>query len=166
MGRLDGDLWSYPGFFSLTVPYPDVNDFYFSGHVGSCTLIFLEYRASKWRKMSYWTFFILSNQWIMMMSVRTHYIIDFIGGVLFANYCHRLAEKVSYLIDIKIMGVNAKKRGRNYFKPCKCCGWSNKSIRDLIDEDEYKMIKSFEKNHTSLLNHIESFDTETDEVKS
>jgi len=61
MGRPEGFMWSYPGMYALTVPYPDVNDFYFSGHVGTCTLVLLEYRANKWFKMSYITTFILTN---------------------------------------------------------------------------------------------------------
>lgn len=61
MGREEGFLFGYPGLRSITVPYHDTNDFYFSGHVGTCFLIALEYRASGWFRMSYLTIFIMIN---------------------------------------------------------------------------------------------------------
>ena len=39
----DGYAWDYPGFPSLTVPYPKTNDFFYSGHVGGALLAGLEY---------------------------------------------------------------------------------------------------------------------------
>jgi hypothetical protein len=92
MTRLDGFLFSYPGLPSLTVPYHDTNDFYYSGHIGTCFLIVLEYKASKWYKMSYFTFFIMANQWFMMCLVRTHYIIDMVTGLIVAHYMFIMAE--------------------------------------------------------------------------
>ena len=52
MGRPVGFLWFYPGIHSLTVPYFDTNDFYFSGHVGSTTIFSSEYLAMRWYKMA------------------------------------------------------------------------------------------------------------------
>ena len=46
MGRPEGFLWSDPGIPSLTVPYHDTNDFYYSGHVGSAILWMHEYYAN------------------------------------------------------------------------------------------------------------------------
>lgn len=151
MGRPEGFLFGYPGLISLTVPYHDTNDFYFSGHVGTCTLIVLEYRASKWFKLSYITTFIMINQWIMMTLVRTHYIIDLVAGFLIANYVFILAEKASFLTDVKIMGISGKKRGRNFFKPCFSCGWSNKNIMDFTDKSEKMRIVKSQKKRSSLL---------------
>lgn len=54
-------LFEPPGFHSITVPYHDSNDFFYSGHVGTCFLLFREYRTSKWHRMSYFTFFVLVN---------------------------------------------------------------------------------------------------------
>lgn len=61
MGRLDGFIFSYPGIPSLTVPYHDVNDFFYSGHVGTCLLVVLEYRAGGFYKLSYFASFVLVN---------------------------------------------------------------------------------------------------------
>lgn len=61
MTRLDGFIYGNPGLFSITVPYHDTNDFFYSGHVGTCLLIALEYKTLKWYKMSGFTVLILIN---------------------------------------------------------------------------------------------------------
>ena len=101
MPRLEYFLFRYPGFPSLCVPYHDSNDFYYSGHIGTCFIVVLEMRAKKWYRMSNMCLFVMANQWIMMMCVRAHYIIDLITGFMVAHYMHKIAERVSYLIDIK-----------------------------------------------------------------
>ena len=45
MGRPSGFLWSDPGIPSITVPYHDTNDFFFSGHVGASVIYLLEFKA-------------------------------------------------------------------------------------------------------------------------
>ena len=101
MPRLDGFLFRYPGFPSLCVPYHDSNDFYYSGHIGTCFIVVLEARAKKWYRLSWFCFFVMINQWFMMMLVRAHYIIDLTTGLMVAHYMHKLAERLSYIIDIK-----------------------------------------------------------------
>jgi len=76
-----------------------------------------------------------------MTLVRTHYIIDLVGGLIIASYVHYLAEKLSFYVDVKLTGVSGERRARNYFKPCKCCGWANKNVADFIDSEEIKKIK-------------------------
>jgi hypothetical protein len=39
----EGNNWTYPGWFSLFVPYGTTPDFYYSGHVGSCIVHFMEF---------------------------------------------------------------------------------------------------------------------------
>jgi hypothetical protein len=129
-------MFGYPGLRSITVPYHDTNDFFYSGHVGTCFLLALEYRASGWFKMSYLTVFITINQWMMMTAVRTHYIIDLAAGLVIAHYCFIMAEKLSFLVDVKLVGLPAEKRHRNWYKTCKCCGWSNKYAGDYMCEEE------------------------------
>lgn len=141
MGRPDGFLWSYPGVWSFTVPYHDTNDFFYSGHVGTCLLISLEYRAAKWYRMSYAAAFVLINQWILMTFVRTHYIIDLITGVIMAHYCFIAAEWICFFIDVKFLGIPGKERFQNNFKPCKKCGWSNIKASDFMDSNEKKKLK-------------------------
>ena len=86
MTRLEGFTFFDPGMYSITVPYHDVNDFFYSGHVGTCMLVYLEFRSAKFTKFSYFIMFIMINEWLMLCFVRTHYIIDLITGVIFAQY--------------------------------------------------------------------------------
>lgn len=130
MTRLDGFLFRYPGFPSLTVPYHDSNDFFYSGHVGACFVVALEARAKKWYRFSWLCVFIMCNQWCMMMFIRTHYVIDMVTGLIVAHYMHILGERLSFLFDVKWMRQHLssdKKRESFHYKPCKSCGWSNKS---------------------------------------
>lgn len=145
MARLDGYLFSYPGLPSLTVPYHDTNDFFFSGHIGTCLLIALEYRARKQYNMFYFTCFIMINQWTMMTLTRSHFAIDMWAGLFIAHYMFRHAERISYIFDVKVLGIPSKKRGRLFFKPCKCCGWSNKYAADFMTKEEKLQLKSLYK---------------------
>jgi uncharacterized membrane protein len=49
--------------------------------------------------------FIMCNQWFMMTSVRTHYVIDMISGVIIAHYMHMISEKITYYIDVKLLRI-------------------------------------------------------------
>jgi hypothetical protein len=141
MGREEGFLFGYPGLRSVTVPYHDTNDFFFSGHVGTCLLVVLEYRASGWFKMSYVTTFILINQWIMLTLVRTHYVIDLVTGLVVAHYMFMMAEQIIFIADVKILGLPGHKRSRFWYKPCQCCGWSNKYAGDYMAKEEKDQLK-------------------------
>jgi len=107
MRRLDGFLFHYPGIPSLVVVYHDSYDFFYSGHIGTCFIITMEYRACKWFKMHYFTLFIMLNQWFMMTCVRTHYVIDMIAGVIVAHYMHMIAEKICYYFDVAVLKIGS-----------------------------------------------------------
>jgi hypothetical protein len=152
MKRMDGFLFRYPGMSSLVVVYHDSNDFYYSGHIGTCFIITMEYRACGWRKMHYFTFFIMLNQWFMMTCVRTHYFIDMVSGMIFAHYIHMISEKLAYYADIGLLKIGVtneelassgagRKRHRKYYKPCHKCGWSNVYAGDFMSEGEKKWLK-------------------------
>ena len=96
MRRLDGFLFHYPGIPSLVVVYHDSYDFFYSGHIGTCFIITMEYRACKW-----------FNQWFMMTCVRTHYVIDMIAGVIVAHYMHMIAEKICYYFDVAVLKIGS-----------------------------------------------------------
>lgn len=61
MRRLDGFLFRDPGFPSLAVPYHDSNDFYYSGHIGTCFILVLESRAKRWYRLSTFCFVVMCN---------------------------------------------------------------------------------------------------------
>jgi len=131
VGRPDGFLWSNPGIFSVAVPYPDINDFFWSGHVGTCFLLVLEYRACGWHKLSKCCLGVLIMQWVMMMVVRTHYIMDLMAGLIFSHYIFMIGEYLSYFTDVKCFGI-LNERGREFYKPCHFCGNPNKCAVDRM----------------------------------
>lgn len=166
MGRPYGFLWTWPGFYSVVVPYHDTNDFYFSGHVGTCVLMILEYKASKHFKMMLFMIFICANQWLLMTFVRTHYIIDLVAGFIFAHYCHIAAEWLSYWPDVKIVGAPANTRRALHYKPCPCCGWSNRNASHYMDCSEKLKMKEMALENNSLLDKspLHLHDSDDDEV--
>jgi hypothetical protein len=147
MTRLEGFTFFDPGMYSITVPYHDVNDFFYSGHVGTCMLVYLEFRSAKYYKLSYFVMFILINEWLMLCLVRTHYIIDLITGVIVAQYVFQISEKICFVSDAVLLRIPAKKRFRKYYKPCKNCGWGNHCASDLLDKKEKKILKSLYSDH-------------------
>lgn len=141
MGRPVGFLWSWPGIMSLTVPYFDTNDFYFSGHVGSTTMFASEYIAMGWKKMAITISVIVADVWITLMFLRTHYIIDFTSGYVFARFVHRIGEKLSYYPDVKLLGYPREKRYAHNYDPCPKCGWGNEAVHLLSDPTEVEVQK-------------------------
>ena len=141
MGRPVGFLWNFPGIYSLTVPYFDTNDFYFSGHVGSTTLYASEYIAMGWKKMAITISCIVADVWITLMFLRTHYIIDFTSGYVFARFVHRIGEKLSYYPDTKLLGWPRQKRYYHNYTPCPKCGWGSENPYRVADEGEIEMQK-------------------------
>lgn len=141
MLRSDGFLWLDPGLFSLTVPYHDTNDFYYSGHIGTCMLITLEYYSAKWYKMTIFNLFILINQWVCLMLLRAHYVIDLVAAVILAHYCHMAAEWISFILDVKLVGTPSDERKNYIYKPCECCGWSNANASFYMDKSEEEIIR-------------------------
>jgi len=139
MGRPVGFLWSFPGIMSLTVPYFDTNDFYFSGHVGSTTIFASEYIAMGWKKMSIAISLLVVDVWVTLMFLRTHYIIDFLSGYVFARVVHRIGEKLSYFPDVKLFGYPRTGRFAHNYIPCPKCGWGSENALLVADEAEIKL---------------------------
>jgi len=141
MTRLPSHIFENPGFHSLTVPYHDTNDFYYSGHVGTCFLLFLEFHASGWPRMSYYCLFTLVNQWVMMTFTGNHYVIDLISGMIIAHYVHMFSERLSFLPDQLGMRIPGFKRQAMYFEPCEKCGWSNYKAINYMPSSEKRRIQ-------------------------
>lgn len=157
MGRPIGFMWFFPGMHSLTIPYFDTSDFYFSGHVGSSTTFMLEYQRSGWTKMSWFAFFVMINEWMLLCVLRTHYIIDLVTGLIIAYYLHRWGEKLAFFFDVKLLGVPMNKRQNYYYNPCYRCGWNNLNPSNFMDEHEASLQKAtFNKNYANQLeNYID-----------
>lgn len=141
LGRPEGFLWSYPGIRSLVVNYHDTNDFYFSGHIGITALFSAEFYSMKWMKASFLAVLMLINMWTLLMLLRTHYVIDFISALVFARISHYYGEKLSFFVDVKVLGYRRQSRHKRWFDPCPRCGWGNKYPEPLVDADELQAQK-------------------------
>ena len=134
LGRPPGFNWYFPGLYSAIVPYHDINDFYYSGHISTsgiflCALYQLTVIHPDAKHFKYafyfWIAFKIPYIWVMMTWTRTHYMIDLAGGLCFVPIVAIAAEKVGYLIEVLVMGVPARERKLLFFRPCPKCGWSN-----------------------------------------
>ncbi len=117
----DGYLWEFPGFYSITVPYGKTNDFFFSGHVGCCVIMMLEFRAYGWYRFQWFSFATAIMQVLLMIALRGHYFIDLISGVIFSHYIWMMAERYSFIIDVKVFRMPFKKRFPLYTNSCVKC---------------------------------------------
>ena len=143
MGRpSEGFLWFHPGIASLTIPYHDTNDFYFSGHVGTCLIHSLEMLAQGETWLLGLFLFILAFEYNLLMVLFTHYIIDLISGAIIAWWAHQTAETLSYYLDTKLPGWGREERKPLYHEPCPSCGWSNPQLTSLTDQSERVFLKN------------------------
>ena len=85
------------------------------------------------------------------MLLRAHYIIDIITGLIMAHYAWMMAEWVSFVFDVYVVGAPSKERYNTYFKPCKCCGFSNHCASFYMDPKEKAEMKQLYKNKEALL---------------
>jgi hypothetical protein len=88
----DHIVWQFPkGVFTLGKPYP--NDFWFSGHTANAVLIALAAgNARPWIRALAWGN--VAFQILLVLSTRTHYTIDVLGGIVVAYSIHRVSLDV------------------------------------------------------------------------
>lgn len=140
MGRLEGHIWIWPRIYSLCVPYHDVCDFYFSGHLAFACVILCEVFAlnlhqdkrkkhnlprNNFRVFLYVSIFGIVWHAFVVTVTRTHYWIDYPGGICIAFLFTMVAEKLSYFHDVKIVGTKKVYRGTLHYSACPKCGWLN-----------------------------------------
>ena len=143
--RTQGYNYFFPGLYSAIVPYHDILDFYYSGHLATaailiCTMYSLhkqhkDITAFRWMFVA-WLAFKIPFIWFYMTALRTHYFIDFLSGICFGIIAFIIAEQLSYFLDVCILGRRAQNRTMLFFKPCPACGWSVDNGRNLIDRNE------------------------------
>lgn len=152
MARSEGYLFSDPGIPSFTVPYHDTDDFFFSGHVGTCIIWMLENFSQGKRGMGFLCFFIMIFQWIYLTAIRGHFIIDLITGLMVAHFSYMQAEWMVYYVDVKILGLDRHKRGQLTYNHCKKCGWSNDKISIKMNSEEKNFLKkNYSRNHKTII---------------
>jgi len=79
-------------FFSVAVPYFVTNDFFFSGHIGICTIFFLEFKRGNHKILKHLAVAAVVINYITMLVTRGHFIIDLCVGLVAGHYCFRIAE--------------------------------------------------------------------------
>lgn len=141
MQRLEGRLWDDPKVPSITIPYHNTNDFYFSGHLGINSMWLVEYYTDGYWCMFYYCCTLMLYNYSFMTSVRIHYVVDFIAGIIVGHWCVMQAEPISYYFDVKILGLSRKRRPSHVTEPCKRCGWNNWKLTMCIGEAEKNFLK-------------------------
>ena len=140
-GRPEGDVWHDPGFPAITIPYHEMNDFFWSGHVGTCILYMMEYFCHGETFMGHFALFVMVNEWIPMTLTKCHYIIDLYTGLLIGHWAYINAEWISYILDVKFAGYGKDKREYQHaHQVCDKCGWSNDKYRNRASEEELKFL--------------------------
>ena len=114
----EGYLWDFPGFYSITVPYGKTNDFFYSGHTGTLTLILLEFISLKQRVLAILVFI----SWVFMLNMllitKVHYLVDIVGGLIFSIWYYRLAIRIIVYFD-KLLSLPYVLGNWIYRKKCK-----------------------------------------------
>jgi hypothetical protein len=95
----DNIVWRSPGFFSFTVPYDHTRDFFYSGHTGTLAIIFLEMVILGLRLPAVMVFMSLLYMMSMLLITEVHYVVDIIGGLVFAIWFHRSGTRAVLWID-------------------------------------------------------------------
>ena len=130
-----------PGVPSLMVPYHDTNDFYFSGHLGTNTLLLMEFYINGVRSMVCFSVGVMIYNWHYMTLIHDHYVIDLYAGVLLAHWSVMQADWIAYIVDVKFFGLSHNRRTTYVTVPCIRCGWNNWKPRMGISENEWAFLK-------------------------
>ncbi len=90
-------VWNFPKGV-ITFGKPNASDFWFSGHVANAFVIALATRRSSLiLKMLAWSLFMF--EMLLVLSARTHYTIDVLGGMFVAYTVHRLSLDLTNLSE-------------------------------------------------------------------
>jgi len=90
---------SEPGFPSIAVNYAPTNDLFYSGHIGLPLLFLFEYARKGHKYMVIPCLISSIIEGFMMLTLRGHYTIDLIFGVIFAHYFYKISLKMDPLIN-------------------------------------------------------------------
>lgn len=89
----DHSVWQFPeGIFTLGRPYE--KDFWFSGHTANAMLIALACANAR-RSIRGLAWILVAFEILLVLSTRTHYTIDVLGGIFVAYTIHRLSLNIA-----------------------------------------------------------------------
>ena len=110
----NNQLWESPGFPSLTIPYNNRGDFYFSMVPAVCILVFQEFRAQGQKILMCLSILALIGDFYLIMILKGHYSIDLFGGLILGDYCWLISNNyLCYYVDVKILGLTLHERFDN-----------------------------------------------------
>ena len=93
----DHIVWNFPKGV-VTFGKPNASDFWFSGHVANAFIIALAARrSSRPLKLLAWSLF--AFEVLLVLSARTHYTIDVLGGMFVAYSVHRVSLDLAPVPD-------------------------------------------------------------------
>ena len=106
-----GDIWEYPGFFSITVQYGAQNDYYFNPTMSVCICLVMEFRQMKKRCLMAISLIAMLGECYLSLCFRGHYTIDNFGGIMLGAYLWLVSNNwLSYYIDVKLFGMTLHER--------------------------------------------------------
>lgn len=95
-------LWEYPGVYSLTFSHFSSSDFFYSGQIGMSTISALEFKKREFKYLKWLSFNSLITQIFVTLILRTNYIIDVVGGFVFAHYFYIICEYLFPEKEVKL----------------------------------------------------------------
>jgi len=99
----DTYLFDFPGFYSICVPLYPANDFFYSGHIGTCLLLSFYVRDNVKYKLPFFiACVIIMIETIVMITLRAHYSIDIIFGFIAAHYFFINVHIFSEFFDTRV----------------------------------------------------------------
>ena len=117
-----GDLWEFPGFYSLTIRYGNQNDYYFNTVVASCAILVLEFHAIKQHLLMVLAIVALVGNFYLSLCLKGHYLIDNFGGLMIGVYMWIVSNNwLSYFVDVKLFGLTLYERFSHIPTECKNC---------------------------------------------
>ena len=121
MAYPDGYIWEFPGMYSLTIQYGNQNSFYFCAYLGLCVINICEFYTNQYFKLAFFSVFVGFSLSLMLLFTRGHYFIDLFGAVFFGHYFWLMGERISWVIDYKLLRIPFHKRFPNFPRQCWYC---------------------------------------------
>lgn len=120
-----GDLWNYPGWYSLTVQYGTSNDYYFNPVLAICTQLFFEYRQLDQGLLKWMSVVALIGDFYLSLCLKGHYLIDNYGGIVLGYQIWLVTNNwLCYYIDVRLFGLTLHERfprGKGIQTECQKC---------------------------------------------
>jgi len=121
-----GDIWGFPGFYSMVVQYGSNNDYYFNPALAVCIQLVLEFKYLKQKTLMCLSILALIGDCYLSLCFKGHYSIDNFGGLILGAYIWICSNYwLSYYVDVKLFGMTLHERFPDQIQTeCSNCGES------------------------------------------